>query len=33
LAEKLEEKFDGEIPTSYDNLLQLPGIDDRATKS
>ena len=30
LAEKLEEKFDGEIPTSYDNLLLLPGIDDRA---
>jgi len=30
LAEALEEKFDGEIPTSYDDLLQLPGIDDRA---
>jgi len=30
LAEKLEEKFDGEIPTSYADLLLLLGIDDRA---
>jgi len=30
LAEKLEEKFDGDIPTSYADLLLLPGIDDRA---
>jgi len=30
LAEALQEKHDGQIPINYKDLIELPGIDDRA---